>query len=133
MLHTTWTQENWDNYLLLMVGSQIVNLTPGLSFGHILCFKCSNGSCKPILDIYVPTIFQWYKELLNPMGFYLWNCSLKIRESIVTPTPKVGTHLGVWWFIPSHSPTLPGAWDVTPMFPFWPAPFQALLWSWAQN
>jgi len=28
---------------------------------------------------------------------------LKIRESIETPTPKVGAHLGVWRFIPSHS------------------------------
>jgi hypothetical protein len=26
------------------------------------------------------------------MGFDLFNCSLKIRESIGTPTPKVGAH-----------------------------------------
>jgi hypothetical protein len=39
------------NFLLLMVGSQIVNLIPNISFHHNLCFKCSNGSCKPILDI----------------------------------------------------------------------------------
>jgi hypothetical protein len=35
-----------------------------------------------------------------------WNHLLKIWESIKTPTPKVGVHLGVWGFIPSHSPTL---------------------------
>ncbi len=29
------------------------------------------------------------------MGFDPYNCSLKIWESIVTPNPKVGTHLGV--------------------------------------
>jgi hypothetical protein len=29
------------------------------------------------------------------MGFDPYNCSLKIRESIKTPTPKVGAHLGV--------------------------------------
>jgi hypothetical protein len=29
---------------------------PGPSFSHNLCFKCPNGSCKPILDIYIPTL-----------------------------------------------------------------------------
>jgi len=43
------------------VGSQIANLTFDLSFGHNLCFKCPNGSCEPILDIYVSIAFQWYK------------------------------------------------------------------------
>ncbi len=43
---------------LLVVGSQIVNLTPGPSFGHNLCLRCSNEQCKPILDIYVPRAFQ---------------------------------------------------------------------------
>jgi hypothetical protein len=33
--------------------SQIGNLTPGLSFGYNLRFKYPNGSCEPILDIYV--------------------------------------------------------------------------------
>jgi len=52
-----------------MVGNQIDNLTPNLSFGHNLCFKNQNGSCEPILDIYVPRSFQWYKELFNAMNF----------------------------------------------------------------
>jgi hypothetical protein len=81
-----------------VVGSQIANLTFDLSFGFNLCFRCPNGSCEPILDIYVLRNFQWYKELFNPMGFDPCNCSLKIRESIETPTPKVGVHLGVWRF-----------------------------------
>ncbi len=42
------------------------------------------------------------------MGFDSCNRSLKIWESIRTPTPKMGAHLGVWGFIPSHSLTLLG-------------------------
>jgi hypothetical protein len=34
------------------------------------------------------------------MSLAPWNCLLKIRESIGTPTPKVGTHLGVWGSFP---------------------------------
>ncbi len=123
--HATYTQRNQGNSQLLVVGSQINNLTHGVFFAHSLCFKCPNGSCEPILDIYIPWTFQWYKKLLNPMGFDLWNCSMKIQEFIETPTPKVGAHLGVWRFIPSHSPTLLGAWDVTLELPSWPAPLQA--------
>jgi hypothetical protein len=47
------------------------------------------------------------------MSFDPCNRFLKIRESIGTPIPKVWTHLGVWGFIPLHSSTLPGAWNVT--------------------
>jgi hypothetical protein len=28
-----------------------------------------NGSCKPILDTYIPRAFQKFKELFNPMSF----------------------------------------------------------------
>jgi hypothetical protein len=58
------------------------------------------------------------------MGFDPCNCFLKIWDSIRMLTPKVGVHLGVWRFIPSHSPTLPGVWDVTHGLPSWPAPLQ---------
>jgi hypothetical protein len=40
------------------------------------------------------------------MSFDPCNFPLKIQESIGTPTPKMGVHLGVWGFIPLHSPTL---------------------------
>jgi hypothetical protein len=57
LLHATWMQGNRVDSRLFVVGSQIGNLTPNLtpgpSFGHNLCFRCWNGSCKPILDIYV--------------------------------------------------------------------------------
>ncbi len=41
-------------------------------------------------------------------------------------TPKVGTHLGVWGFIPSHFLKLPGAWNVTPKLHSWAEPLKAL-------
>ncbi len=112
MWQATCTQGNRSDSWLLVVRSQTTNLTPGLSFGHNLCFKCSNGSCEPILDIYVPRALQWYRELVNPMSFDAYNCPLKIRESTRTPTPKMGVHLGVWGFIPSHSFALLRAWNM---------------------
>jgi hypothetical protein len=53
MWHITFIQENWGDSRLLVIGSQIANLTPNLFFGHNLFFKKPNGSCKPILDIYI--------------------------------------------------------------------------------
>jgi hypothetical protein len=98
--HATYTQGNKGDSWFLVA-------TFDLFLGHNLCFNYSNKSCEPILNIYVPRAFQWYKELFNPMGFNPYDHSLKIRESIGTPTPKVGAHLGVWRFIPSHSLTFP--------------------------
>ncbi len=53
MWHATYTQGNRGDSLFLMVRNQIGTSTPSLSFGHNLCFKYPNGSCEPILDIYV--------------------------------------------------------------------------------
>jgi len=58
MSHATYTQGNQVNSKLLVVGNQIANLIPGLSFGHNLCLRCPNGSCEPILNIYVSIAFQ---------------------------------------------------------------------------
>jgi hypothetical protein len=107
-----------------MVGSQTTHSTPGPSFGHNLCCRCPNGSCKPILDIYVLIFFQWYKELFNPLSFDPCDHSLNIQKSTGTLTPKVGVPLGVWRSIPSHSLALPGACGMTPRLPFWPATLQ---------
>jgi len=120
MLHTTFTQGNRVNSWHLVVRSQI-----GPSFGHNLCFRCPNGWCKPILDIYVSISFQWYKELFKPLGFDPCNCSLNIRESTETPILKVEAPLGVLGFIPSHFPSLPG-------FPLGSQPCKPLPWSRAQ-
>jgi hypothetical protein len=58
MWHATFTWRNLGDYWFLVIGSQIDKLTLGPSFGHNLCFKCPNGSCEPIWDIYVPKDFN---------------------------------------------------------------------------
>jgi len=133
MWHATCTQGNQGNSRLLVVGSEISHLIPGLSFGHNLCFRYPNGSCEPILNIYVPRTFHWYNEIFNPMSFDPCNHLLKIQESIRTPSPKMGAHLGVWGFIPSHFPALLGAWNVTPGVTLGPHLCNPLPWSWAQG
>jgi hypothetical protein len=69
MSHITCTQGNQGNSWLLVVGNQIVNLVLAPSFVHSLCLKYLNGSCEPILNIYVLRAFQWYMEIFNPLGF----------------------------------------------------------------
>jgi len=97
-------------------------LTPNPSFGHNLCFRCLNEQCEPILDIYIPRSFQWYRKRHNPLNFDPSNRSLKFRESTGSPSPKVGVALGVWGFTPSHFLTLSGACDVTPGLLLGPQP-----------
>ncbi len=122
MWHVIFSQVNRVDSWLFLVGSQIDILTPGPTFGHNLCFKCPNEQCEPILDIYVLRAFQWYKERHKLLSFDSSNWSLKFQESTGTPSPKVGVALGVWGLTPSHSPTLPGVYDVTPGFPLGPHP-----------
>ncbi len=107
VLHSRIGHREEVDYRLLVVGSQTGSLTPGPSFGQNLCFRCPNEQCEPILDIYVPRDFQWYKERHKTLSFDPWNRSLKFRESTETPSPKVGVTLGMWVFTPSHSLTLP--------------------------
>jgi len=123
MLHITCTRGNWGDSWLLVVESQIANLTPSPSFGHNLCFRCPNGSCKPTSNIYVPRAFQWYKEHFNLMSFDPCNRPLKIQESIGTPTPKMGVHSFVF----------SGAWNVTLQLTLGPHPCKPLLWSQTQG
>jgi len=106
MWHVTYMQGNWGDYWLLVVGSQTVNLTPGLSFDHNLCFRCSNGSCEPILDIYVSIFFndinnssiQWVLapaialwRFRSPLGLQLpkweftWECEGSPPHTLCTP------------------------------------------------
>jgi len=75
-----------DSWLLVVVvGGQIANLTPGPSFPHNLCYKCLNGSCEPIFDIYTLTNFQWYEKHPNARCFDPYNRTLKFWESSRTP------------------------------------------------
>ncbi len=82
MLHAACTLGNWVDSQLLVVKSQTTSLTPDLSFDHNLCFRCPNGQCEPILDIYTSIAFQWYKKIYKKMGFDPCNCALRIRDSI---------------------------------------------------
>jgi hypothetical protein len=113
MSHATCMQGNLVDSWFLMVKSQTANLSSNPSFGHNLCFRCPNGSCEPILDIYVSIAFQWYKKLVNEMGFDPYDRTLKIWESTGTPTPKMGVPLGMWGSIPSHSLAPLGACGMT--------------------
>ncbi len=70
---------------LLMIGSQIGNLTLGPSFDHNLCCRCPNGSCEAILNIYTSRPFQRYKERFNKRCFGPCNCALSFWESWGTP------------------------------------------------
>jgi hypothetical protein len=46
---------------LLVVGSQIANLTPGPSFAHNLGYICPNDQCEAISDMYNSRPFQWHQ------------------------------------------------------------------------
>jgi hypothetical protein len=109
MWHATCTQGNRGDSWLLVVGSQINNLTHGPSFGHNLCFRCPNGSCEPISDIYVLKAFQWYNKCFDPMSFDPCNCPLKIWESIWYSNSQNGSSLGSVRVHSSHSFALLGA------------------------
>ncbi len=58
MCRVVYSQVNRVDSRLFLVGNQTGNLTPGPSFDHNLCFRCSNEQCEPILDIYVLRAFQ---------------------------------------------------------------------------
>ncbi len=116
---------NWVDFLLLVVRSETANLIPDLSFGHNLCSKCQNGWCKPILDIYVPRYFQWYKERLKPLRFDPCNRPLKIREFTGTLTPKVEPLGGVRVHSLTSSHTL-GSMLCDSRLPSWLAILQTL-------
>jgi hypothetical protein len=60
------------------------------------------------------------------MNFDLYNCPLMIWKSIGTLIPKVGTHLGVWGFIPSHFLAFLGARNVILRLHSWPTPIVTL-------
>jgi hypothetical protein len=121
MSHVACTYGNWVDSWLLVVGSQTANLTPGHSFGHNLCFRCPNGRCEPILDIYAPIAFQRYKERFKARSFDFYNRALKIWESFRDSNSQHGSSLGS---VRVHSLTLfafLGACGVTPRSPSWPA------------
>jgi hypothetical protein len=88
----------WVDSQLLVVGSQIANLTPGPSFAHNLGCKCLEGSCEVILDIYTSRPFQRYKEHINARCFDPCNRALNFWESRRTPNSH-------FWECESHPHT----------------------------
>jgi len=75
MWHVTWTKGNQGDFRILMVESQIGNLTPDLFGGHNLCFKHPNGLCEPILDIYVLRGFHIINSSIQwilTLAIFLW-------------------------------------------------------------
>jgi hypothetical protein len=122
MLHAICTHGNRVNSWLLVVRSQIVNLTPGHSFGYNLCFRCPNGRCEPILDIHIPRSFHWYKELLKSISLTYAIALWRFRSPPGLQLPKWNS-LGVWGFISLHPLTLPAICCATlgVATPLWPS------------
>jgi hypothetical protein len=82
----------------LVIGSQTASLTPGPSFAHNLGYRCPNGQCEAIFDIYASRTFQWHQEHLNARCFEPCCRTLNIRESRRTPSPQ----LWECWASPPH-------------------------------
>ncbi len=90
-------REEVDSWLLV-VGSQIASLTPGPSFAHNLSYRCPNGQCEAIFDIYASRPFQWHQEHINARCFGPCCRTLNIWESRRTPSPQ----LWECWASPPH-------------------------------
>ncbi len=100
MLHSRFGCREEVDSRLLVVGSQIANLTPGPSFAHNLGYRCPNDQYEAILDMYTSRPFQWHQEHPNARCFGLCYRTLNIRESRRTPNPQ----LWQWEFHPPTSP-----------------------------
>jgi hypothetical protein len=61
-----------DIFLVLIIGSQIANLTPNHSFDHNLIIKFPNGGCTNILDIYIWRSLWKFKEGSIWIFFFLF-------------------------------------------------------------
>jgi hypothetical protein len=94
MSHSSRRRQEKVDSRLLVVGSQTVNLTPGPSFAHNLGYKCPNGQCEAIFDIYVSRTFQWHQEHPNVRCFSPCCRALNIRESRRTPNLQLFQVLG---------------------------------------
>jgi len=81
VLHSICTHRCQFDSQLLVVRSQIVNLTSDLSFCHNLCCRCPNGSCKAIFDIYTSIAFLWHEERFKARCFDPCNRTVKFWES----------------------------------------------------
>ncbi len=58
VLHSQFGRREEVDSRLLVVGSQTASLTPGPSFAHTMGYRCPNGQCEAIFDIYASKTFQ---------------------------------------------------------------------------
>jgi hypothetical protein len=58
----TCTHQNRVDSRLLVVGSQIVSLTPGPSFDHNLCCRCPNAHARPFWTSTLQDLFNGIKN-----------------------------------------------------------------------
>jgi hypothetical protein len=100
MSHSQFEGREEVDSRLLVVRSQIANLTPGPSFAHNLGYRYPNDQCEAIFDIYASRPFQWHQEHPNARCFGLCCRTLNNRESRRTPNPQ----LWEWEFHPPTSP-----------------------------
>jgi len=96
--HSICTHWDWVDSRLFVARSQTASLILDPSFTHNLCYRCPNGSCKTIFDIYISRPFQRYKEYLKARCFALCCWALKLRESRRTPNSH-------FWECESHPHT----------------------------
>jgi hypothetical protein len=94
MLHSSRRRHKEVDSRILVVGSQIANLTPNPSFAHNLGCRCLNGQCEAIFDIYVSRPFQWHQAHPNARCFSPCYRALNIRESRRTPNLQLFQVLG---------------------------------------
>jgi len=98
VLHSQFGGREEVDPRLLMVGSETASLTPGPSFAHNLSYRCPNGQCEAIFDIYASRPFQWHQEHLNARCFGPFCRTPNIRESRRTTSPQ----LWECWPSPPH-------------------------------
>jgi hypothetical protein len=129
VLYSIWTHRGQVDSRLFVVESQSVSLTPNPSFDHNVCFRCLNGSCKAIFDIYTSRPFQRYKEHLKARcltsAIELWNCESPRGFQVLTfgngsliltlaskwGCDKVGVSLSI-----KNFPKIQTMWHETPWF-----------------
>ncbi len=101
VLHSQFGRREKVDSQRLVVRSQIVSLTPGLSSAHNLGCRCPNGQCEAIFDIYVSRPFQRHQEYFNARCFGPCCRALNIQESQRTPNLQLFQVLG---FTPTLGP-----------------------------
>ncbi len=98
--HFTCTHRDRVYSWLLVVWSQIASLIFGPSFNRNFCYKCPNGSCEAISDIYTSRPFPMVQRTSRCEVFWpLQSCSEFLRVLEDSQVPFSGV-----WVATSHFP-----------------------------